>query len=137
MITADTLNFETQETYSVRIGTDDQNGGTYSESFDVTITDINDAPDDVTISNATIKEGLDIGTLVGIFGTIDQDDPDRVDTYTYNLVPGTGSDNNSAFSIQSNNQLMMHILIPLFPEPVILTTVVSKFSIMNLRLTPF
>ena len=38
------LDFETQSSYSVRVQTDDGNGGTFQNSFTIAVTDVNDAP---------------------------------------------------------------------------------------------
>ena len=42
--TQEKFDYERKSSYSVRIETDDGNGGTYEKAFTITITDINDAP---------------------------------------------------------------------------------------------
>jgi len=61
----------------------------------------NAAPTNLTLSNSNIAENQAIGTVIGNFTTTD---PNTGDTFTYSLVSGTGSTNNSLFAIQ-NNQL--------------------------------
>jgi hypothetical protein len=38
------FDFETQSSYSIRVQTDDGNGGTYQEALSIMVTDVNDAP---------------------------------------------------------------------------------------------
>jgi hypothetical protein len=65
----------------------------------ITVNSINDAPDTLQLSNSSINENF-IGT-VGILNTIDVDSNQ---VFTYSLIPGLGSTNNSNFTIV-NNQL--------------------------------
>ena len=53
---------------------------------------------DITLSSNQIAENQAIGTSIGTFSTTD---PDAGDTFTYTLVTGTGSTDNSAFTITS------------------------------------
>ncbi|MBD2692064.1 DUF4347 domain-containing protein [Anabaena catenula] len=61
----------------------------------------NQAPTNLTLSNSNIAENQPIATVVGNFTTTD---PDIGNTFTYSLVSGTGSTNNSLFTI-SGTQL--------------------------------
>lgn len=74
--------------------TDGTKTGT-SNAFDVTLNPDN-APTDISLSNASVNENLPSGTTVGTLSTTD---PDAGDTFTYSLVGGTGSDDNSSFQI--------------------------------------
>ena len=42
--TAESFDYETKSTYSIRVQTDDGNGGTFEKQFTITVTDANDAP---------------------------------------------------------------------------------------------
>ncbi|UZR99434.1 cadherin domain-containing protein [Chondrinema litorale] len=99
--TATELNYETKDSYSVRIQTKDSGGKTYVKVFTVTITDESEdsAPSNITLSNLSIKENQAVGTEVGSFSTTDSD---IGDTHTYNLVSGTGDTDNSSFSIDGS-----------------------------------
>ena len=46
---------------------------------------MNEAPENITISNDMVKENVPVGTVIGTFGTIDQDSGD---TFTYSFAPG-------------------------------------------------
>ncbi|MDJ0658041.1 MAG: Calx-beta domain-containing protein [Crocosphaera sp.] len=61
----------------------------------------NQSPTDLNLSNSRIREHQPIDTIIGEFITTD---PDTGDTFTYSLVSGTGSTDNSLFTIE-NNQL--------------------------------
>lgn len=57
------------------------------------------APTSVTLSANTIAENAASNILVGNFTTTD---PNLADTHTYSLVAGSGSTNNSSFTISGN-----------------------------------
>ena len=57
------------------------------------------APTDISISTSSVPENRPNGTTVGSFTSVD---PDSAQTFTYALVPGTGSTDNAKFTIVSN-----------------------------------
>jgi uncharacterized repeat protein (TIGR01451 family) len=95
------FDFETDQSYSVRVRTTDGGGLTFDEAFTITITNNNDAPTDIALSNASVAENSATSTLVGNLSTTDAD---AGDTFTYTLVSGTGSEDNTSFKI-SGTQL--------------------------------
>ena len=99
---ASVFNYESQSSYSVRIQTDDGNGGAFQKIFSVTINDINDEPNDISLSSIEISENNSIGDVVATISTEDEDDGD---SHTYTLVAGTGDADNASFSI-SGSQLV-------------------------------
>ena len=66
----------------------------------------NNAPADISLSIATINEGLPAGTLIGRLSTVDED---TLDTHAYSLVAGTGDDDNSKFTIQGDSLLSAEV----------------------------
>jgi hypothetical protein len=62
----------------------------------------NQPPTDISISSDSVLENDPLWTPVGTFSTTD---PDAGDTFTYTLVLGTGSDDNSLFSISGGDLL--------------------------------
>ncbi|MDB9449748.1 DUF4347 domain-containing protein [Dolichospermum circinale] len=60
---------------------------------------INKAPTNLTLSTSTVAENEAIGKVVGTFKTTD---PDLADTFTYSLVAGTGSTDNTLFTVVGN-----------------------------------
>lgn len=93
------FDFEGQSTYSVRVQTDDGNGGTIQEAFSISITNQSESPTDLALSSADIDESSPVGSTVGTLSTVDEDNGE---TYTYTLVSGTGSTDNASFSISGN-----------------------------------
>ncbi|MBI5294234.1 MAG: SBBP repeat-containing protein [Chloroflexi bacterium] len=67
-------------------------GETYTISKD-------NPPTAVNLSSTAVTENLPAGTTVGTFSTTDLD---AGETFTYSLVSGAGSDNNSAFTLTGN-----------------------------------
>ena len=97
--TAAIFNYEAKNSYSIRIRSTDQ-GGLYTEkAFTISVTNVNEAPTDTTLSPSSVPENQPMGTTVGTFSTVD---PDVGDTFTYVLVNGTGGDDNASFTISGN-----------------------------------
>jgi gliding motility-associated-like protein len=92
--------FETKNSYSVRIRTTDQDGLTYEKAFAVTINNLNEAPSDIALSASTINENVTANSTVG---TLSSTDVDAANTFTYTLVSGIGSTDNTAFNISGNS----------------------------------
>ena len=96
--TAQIFNYESKSVYSIRIRTTDNKGGIFEDVFSINILDDNDAPTNITLSNAGFAENLAIGNLIGTLSTTDQD---ATDTYTYTIVGG----DQTFFSINGNQLL--------------------------------
>ena len=94
--TNQSFNFEAKSSYSIRVRSTDSANQSTEKVFTVTINDVNEAPTDIALSNASVAENQPSGTSVGTFSTTD---PDAGDTFTYALVSGTGSGDNGAFQI--------------------------------------
>ena len=90
------FDFETKNSYTVRVPTDDGHGGTFSEQLTITVTDVNEAPTNVSLSPSSVAENQPSGTTVG---TLSATDPDAGDAFTYTLVSGNGSTDNGSFQI--------------------------------------
>lgn len=97
-----TLDYETKTSYSVRIRATSKPGGlTFDKQFDIKVTDANEAPTDITLSNNQAFQDAPVGTQVGTFSATD---PDSNNTFTYTLIKGdegSGVDN-TGFSISGN-----------------------------------
>jgi gliding motility-associated-like protein len=94
--TAAVFDFETKNSYSVRVRVTDAGGLTFEKVFTISVTDINEAPTALALSNASVLENAASGTTVG---TLAGTDADAGDTHTYTLVSGTGSTDNASFTI--------------------------------------
>ena len=95
------FDFETKNSFSIRIRVTDSQGATFAKAFTITITDVveNAAPTDIQLSNANVPENQPPGTSVG---TLTATDPNPGDTHTYSLVSGTGDTDNASFQIDGS-----------------------------------
>ena len=100
LVTATTFDFETQDSYSVRIQTTDSGGATFEQTLTISITDVNETPTAVSISSTVVTEDSASGTTVGTFSTADVD---ASDTFTYTLVAGDGDTDNASFTVDGSN----------------------------------
>ena len=94
------FNFEAKSSYSIRVRATDAGGQTYDKQFTITVTNVNEAPTNVSLSNSFIAENSAANTTVGVLTATDQD---AGDTFTYALVTGTGSTDNASFSLTGNS----------------------------------
>ncbi|MBL1209170.1 MAG: hypothetical protein FWJ34_05465, partial [Geminocystis sp. GBBB08] len=92
-------NFESKSSYKIRVKTTDQNGLFYEKVLTITINDVNEAPTNLVLNPLTVNENVPNSTVVGSFTTIDED---ANNSFNYSLVSGTGSEDNSAFTINGN-----------------------------------
>ena len=99
---AEIFDFETKTSYSVRIQTDDGNGGTFEKEFTITINDLPASVSEITLVDETINENQSIGMTVGSFSTYGES---LSGSYTYTLVTGAGDTDNASFTI-SGDQLV-------------------------------
>jgi Ca2+-binding RTX toxin-like protein len=87
------FDYETKSSYSIRVRTTDQ-GSLYEEKvFSILVTDVNEAPTDISISPSGINENAGTNATVGTFSTVDEPG----NTFTYSFA--TGGTDNSLFSI--------------------------------------
>jgi gliding motility-associated-like protein len=93
------LAFNDASQRSVRVRSTDQDGLFVEANFIIRIKNQNDAPEDITLSDTTANENAVAGTRIALISTLDQD---RNDNFTYELVAGSGDDDNDAFMIMGN-----------------------------------
>ena len=62
----------------------------------ISVTPVNDAPTDITLSATAINENVAANSSIG---TLTATDPDASNTFTYSLVAGDGSTDNASFSL--------------------------------------
>ena len=89
--TNDLFDYETKTNYELTLTTTDNGGSRWTESFTVTVNNVNETPTKITLDNARIVENSVEGTVIGTLSTLDPDDPDNNDTYNYS-IEGTASD---------------------------------------------
>lgn len=113
LVTSAVFNFEAQTSYSIRVRSTDLGGNSIEESFIITITNANEEPYDIALSNSVIAESAPVGSLVGLLSSLD---PDAGDAFTYSLVDGEGAEGNLAFTI-SENQLLTNAALDYGTQP--------------------
>jgi len=93
------IDFETKSSYSFRLQTGDSGDLFFFKSFTLNVNDLNEVPDDLSVSATSFDENIAGGSTVLTLSTSDQD---AGDTHTYSLVSGNGDSDNSAFTIDGN-----------------------------------
>jgi len=92
------FDYETEpHTRSIRVRGTDTGGLSVEKVFVITITDVNDPPTDITLSNAAVAENTAAGVVIG---TLSASDQDAGETFTFSLPSGVGD--NNAFAIVGN-----------------------------------
>lgn len=96
--------YETKNSYDIRVRTTDQGGLSTENTFTINITDVdealpNSAPTDLSVSSSAIAENQPVNTVVGTFSATD---PDADNTFSYSLVNSGVYTDNNAFAIVGN-----------------------------------
>lgn len=99
LVSNSTFTFSNQ-TFSVRIRTTDAGGLFFEKAFTIRVLNINDTPLDIVIDTLTIKEDNESMYYVSKIKTIDVDSPE---SFTYSLISGTGSEDNTEFTVNGDN----------------------------------
>jgi uncharacterized protein YvpB len=97
--TAQNFDFEAKNRYIIRVRSTDQGGLSRDRAFSIGITNVNEAPTDLTLSAMSIATKSPKGFLVGLLRTTDDYNSKAP---TYRLVRGLGSDDNAAFAIRGS-----------------------------------
>jgi hypothetical protein len=93
------LDYNTKNTYTIRVNSTDAGGLSVSKQFFINITDVLAAPTDILLSNNAVIENAEVDITIGQLSTLDSDSI----YFTYRLVSGMGDTNNSDFTIIGNN----------------------------------
>ena len=93
---AASFDFELQNQYSIRVRATDSAGLLTEKAFSIGISNVNEAPFDLTISAETIIENAVAWSVVG---KLTAADPDAEDVLTYSLVAGEDAPDNDSFEI--------------------------------------
>ncbi len=108
LLSDEIFNYESQTSYSIQVQVKDENNATFSKSFTININDIDEAnlTSTIALSSESIGEGNDIGDEVG---TLITNGVHAGTNHVYSLSSGSGSTNNSSFSISGNQLLAAEI----------------------------
>lgn len=99
LLTNATFNYEAKKNYSIRVRVTDVTNASFEKLFLINVTDENDVPTALTLSNNTLQENKEALTEVGLLATADVD---AGDLHNYSLVSGTGSTDNALFIVEGN-----------------------------------
>jgi hypothetical protein len=80
---ASLLDFEQGHSYTITVQTTDQGGLSTQQPFAITLTNANEAPFLINLSNLSVGENAAPGTVIGLLSTTD---PDAGDSHTYSLL---------------------------------------------------
>ena len=97
--------FETKSSYSLLLQTSSWDGRTKNHPIILNVEDINESPTALTVSPSDFNENIREWEIVA---SLSSTDVDAGDSHNYKLVDGEGDDDNSAFMIVRNNQLMIN-----------------------------
>ena len=98
LLAAASFNFETKNSYNIRVGATDNGGLTATVMLTITIGDVNENPSSFTLDGASVEENQEVGTAIGVFNVVDEDDT----THSYSLAIGMGDTNNGLFTIDGD-----------------------------------
>lgn len=96
------LNYEAATSHTITVDASDGTNHT-TQNFTIGVTNVNEAPTDITISSPAVNENSAVGTVIGTLGGVDQD---AGASFTYQIV----SDPNNKFSLSGNQLLVNGIL---------------------------
>ena len=104
--TGKTLNFEERDSIEIRITSRDHAGRMLISTFVIHIMDEDDAPHAIILSpDNRIAENKSKGTVVGKFITLDEDDPDRKNSYFYRFGGVLDGVSGDLFSIKMGSNI--------------------------------
>lgn len=98
-----TVDFEQQAFYVVRLRATDRAGLTFDQDFTLAVDNVNEAPDVIALSAVELAENLPAGSQIASLSALD---PDIEDAFTFSLVPGFGSIDNDRFSVTADGLLI-------------------------------
>jgi Ca2+-binding RTX toxin-like protein/predicted nucleic acid-binding Zn-ribbon protein len=81
------LDYETQASYSVTVVVTDESGHFFEKTFDIAVTDANEAPTDITVEGGRIEENKPAGTVVA---TLEAVDGDADEEFTFDIDDPSG-----------------------------------------------
>lgn len=93
------LDFEDQASVTIAVRSVDAMGLSFIREFEIELTNVNEAPGNLSLDQDAVDENVAAGSLVG---TLDATDPDIGDVQTFSLVSGEGDADNAAFTIVGN-----------------------------------
>ena len=94
------FNFETKSSYSICVRVTDQGSLTFDKNFTINVTNVNEAPTNISLSANTIAENQSANTVVGTLSATDQD---AGATFTFSLACAVAGTDDASFNISGTN----------------------------------
>jgi len=107
------FDLETKASYYVRVRVSDAGGLAAEQALTITVTNINESPTALALSNNSVPENRQAGEIVGALSVAD---PDAGDTVVFSLVDGDGSTDNALFTIDGSS-LRTAVLLDFEEQP--------------------
>lgn len=89
------INYESKNQYKIRLRATDSSGLYIEQPFIITVTNLNESPTDIILSNNSISENNEINAVIGSLTGID---PDLNESFVFSIVSGSDK-----FNINDNN----------------------------------
>ena len=99
LVTKADFNFEAKSSYIIRVRSTDHGDMSVEKAFTISINDVNEAPIDIGLSSDRVVENAAAGTTVG---TLFASDQDAGNTFSYQLIAGSGGTDNALFQVVGN-----------------------------------
>jgi len=93
--------YETKQSYDIRIASNDGNGWIYEEAFTIDVNDINLAPTDIVLSNDNLDENNTVWDTIGTLSGIDDGEDSNI--LTYALACSTPWADDTSFAISGTD----------------------------------
>jgi ELWxxDGT repeat protein len=106
--TAAVFDYEAKSSYDIQVRTTDNGGLSFVRSLVITINDVNESPENIILSNATVPPLSPVNTVVGDLAA---SDPDSGDIPLFTLVDSAGGQ----FAILGNHLVVANQPIPVSP----------------------
>ena len=81
------IDYESATSHNVTVRITDQGGLSFDKAFTITLTNVNEAPANATLTGGSVAENAANGTAVGTVAGVD---PDAGNTFTYSLTANAG-----------------------------------------------
>ncbi len=101
------FDYEERAFFTVEIRVTDSEGLFFVKQFGIVITDVNEAPQDISFFTNNISENDSVGKEVGAFSTTD---PDENDVHQYTFAEGVGDADNIRFNIVGDRLILDEVL---------------------------
>lgn len=115
------LDFETKANNLIDVQVHNPQGQTFTKRLTIKVTNANDAPHAINLSNNRLDENQPAGVTVG---TLSSQDVDAGNRHTYALVDGTGSTDNALFRVEGNT-LKTNALLDFETKPIFSVRIAS------------